>query len=132
MAYGSRANRLFPPAGGRIGKKVQACDQQFVQRHCNSELLDARKKPFVLATGYGTHAMLGLFRDRPLLTKPFPIEALQKCFDGLIGEAPIGSNSPGGALLVKKKVCTRRNDQDACALRGVVPRLALRKSWGKL
>jgi CheY-like chemotaxis protein len=47
-----------------------------------ARLLDARKKSFVLATGYGARAMLGLFRDRPLLTKPFQIEALQSCLDG--------------------------------------------------
>jgi|SRR3569833_528012 len=49
-----------------------------------AQLLDARKKSFVLATGYGAQSMRGQFKDRPVLTKPFPIEALQSCLDGVI------------------------------------------------
>ena|SRR3569833_1049289 len=50
-----------------------------------AKVLDARKKSFVLATGYDTHSMLGQFRDRPLLTKPFSFETLQKCLHDFEG-----------------------------------------------
>jgi len=41
-----------------------------------AELIKARNRPFIFATGYGTQGVPEDYRDRPALQKPFQIEAL--------------------------------------------------------
>jgi DNA-binding NtrC family response regulator len=43
-----------------------------------AQALDARKIPFVFATGYGTHGLPDAFRDRPTLKKPFQLDGLSQ------------------------------------------------------
>ncbi len=41
-----------------------------------AEVLAARNKPFIFATGYGAQGLPEQFRDRPALQKPFQMETL--------------------------------------------------------
>ncbi|HVV40754.1 MAG TPA: response regulator [Nitrobacter sp.] len=41
-----------------------------------AEVIAARNRPFIFATGYGTQGLPPEFRDRPALQKPFQIETL--------------------------------------------------------
>ena len=41
-----------------------------------AELIKARNRPFIFATGYGTQGVPEDYRDRPALQKPFQIETL--------------------------------------------------------
>jgi DNA-binding response OmpR family regulator len=41
-----------------------------------AELIKARNRPFIFATGYGTQGVPENYRDRPALQKPFQIETL--------------------------------------------------------
>jgi CheY-like chemotaxis protein len=41
-----------------------------------AELIKARNRPFIFATGYGTQGVPEDYRDRPTLQKPFQIETL--------------------------------------------------------
>jgi DNA-binding response OmpR family regulator len=41
-----------------------------------AEVIEARKRPFIFATGYGTHGLPTEYRDRPALQKPFQMENL--------------------------------------------------------
>ena len=41
-----------------------------------AELIKARGRPFVFATGYGSSGLPELYRDRPTLQKPFQLENL--------------------------------------------------------
>jgi len=41
-----------------------------------ADLIAARKRPFIFATGYGSSGLPEEYRDRPALQKPFQIETL--------------------------------------------------------
>lgn len=41
-----------------------------------AEVIEARNRPFIFATGYGTQGLPPEFRNRPALQKPFQIETL--------------------------------------------------------
>jgi CheY-like chemotaxis protein len=41
-----------------------------------AELIKARGRPFIFATGYGSSGLPELYRDRPTLQKPFQLETL--------------------------------------------------------
>ena len=41
-----------------------------------AELLTARNRPFIFATGYGSSGLPQEYRDRPALQKPFQMETL--------------------------------------------------------
>jgi CheY-like chemotaxis protein len=43
-----------------------------------AEALAARGTPFVLATGHGERGLPELYRDRPMLAKPFRIDSLER------------------------------------------------------
>lgn len=43
-----------------------------------AEALDARQVPFVFSTGYGSSGIRELYRDRPVLQKPFAQQDLRK------------------------------------------------------
>jgi CheY-like chemotaxis protein len=53
-----------------------------------ADLLKARNRPFIFATGYGTQGVPEDYRDRPALQKPFQIESLKQALDATLrGEA---------------------------------------------
>jgi DNA-binding NtrC family response regulator len=41
-----------------------------------AEVIERRSRPFIFATGYGTHGLPPEYRDRPALQKPFQMENL--------------------------------------------------------
>ncbi|ABE40011.1 response regulator [Rhodopseudomonas pseudopalustris] len=43
-----------------------------------ADVLKARNRPFIFATGYGTQGVPEGYRDRPALQKPFQIESLKQ------------------------------------------------------
>ncbi|WP_298261342.1 response regulator [Bradyrhizobium sp.] len=46
-----------------------------------AELLAARNRPFIFATGYGSSGLPAEYRDRPALQKPFQIETLRRVIE---------------------------------------------------
>lgn len=55
-----------------------------------AEALVARGTPFVLATGYAEDEVPELYRDRPMLKKPFQIDSLERVLQSLIGQLSRG------------------------------------------
>jgi len=49
-----------------------------------ADLLKARNRPFIFATGYGTQGVPEDYRDRPALQKPFQIESLKQALDATL------------------------------------------------
>ncbi|NEW87258.1 MULTISPECIES: response regulator [Rhodopseudomonas] len=49
-----------------------------------ADLLKARNRPFIFATGYGTQGVPENYRDRPALQKPFQIESLKQALDATL------------------------------------------------
>ncbi|MCJ9700018.1 response regulator [Bradyrhizobium sp. SHOUNA76] len=47
-------------------------------------ILTERNIPFAFASGYGAEGIPDGFQDRPLLTKPFQIDQLERCIAKLI------------------------------------------------
>ncbi|WP_299949353.1 response regulator [Hyphomonas sp. BRH_c22] len=52
-----------------------------------ADLLAERGVPFAFATGYGGHGLRDVDRERPLLTKPFVCDDLEKVLTGLLAIA---------------------------------------------
>ncbi|MGA2996191.1 response regulator [Bradyrhizobium sp.] len=46
-----------------------------------ADLIAARNRPFIFATGYGSSGLPAEYRDRPALQKPFQIETLGRAVD---------------------------------------------------
>ena len=46
-----------------------------------AELIKARNRPFIFATGYGSSGLPAEYRDRPALQKPFQIETLARTIE---------------------------------------------------
>jgi CheY-like chemotaxis protein len=46
-----------------------------------ADLIAARNRPFIFATGYGSSGLPPEYRDRPALQKPFQIETLARTID---------------------------------------------------
>ncbi|HEY3792091.1 MAG TPA: response regulator [Bradyrhizobium sp.] len=49
-----------------------------------AELIRARKRPFIFATGYGSSGLPEEYRDRPALQKPFQLETLARMLDNAL------------------------------------------------
>jgi CheY-like chemotaxis protein len=49
-----------------------------------ADLISARNRPFIFATGYGSSGLPEEYRDRPALQKPFQIEALARVIDNTL------------------------------------------------
>jgi CheY-like chemotaxis protein len=49
-----------------------------------ADLIAARNRPFIFATGYGSSGLPAEYRDRPALQKPFQIETLAKAIDHVL------------------------------------------------
>ena len=54
-----------------------------------ADLIKARNRPFIFATGYGSSGLPEDYRDRPALQKPFQIETLSKAIDSALKGAAI-------------------------------------------
>jgi len=54
-----------------------------------AELIKARNRPFIFATGYGSSGLPEEYRDRPALQKPFQLETLARMIDAALGSATV-------------------------------------------
>jgi CheY-like chemotaxis protein len=54
-----------------------------------AELIKARNRPFIFATGYGQQGVPEDYRDRPALQKPFQIESLAKLLESTLRSATV-------------------------------------------
>ena len=54
-----------------------------------AELIQARKRPVLFATGYGSSGLPEEFRDRPALQKPFQLETLAKMIESTLKSATV-------------------------------------------
>jgi CheY-like chemotaxis protein len=52
-----------------------------------ADLIKARNRPFIFATGYGFSGLPEEYRDRPALQKPFQLETLGKMIDNAMRSA---------------------------------------------
>src|SRR6201984_54451 len=49
-----------------------------------ADLIRARNRPFIFATGYGSSGLPEEYRDRPALQKPFQLETLGRVIDAAL------------------------------------------------
>jgi CheY-like chemotaxis protein len=54
-----------------------------------ADLIRARKRPFIFATGYGSSGLPEEYRDRPALQKPFQLETLARMIDTALKSATV-------------------------------------------
>jgi CheY-like chemotaxis protein len=54
-----------------------------------AELIKARNRPFIFATGYGSQGLPEEYRDRPALQKPFQLESLGKMIESALRGATV-------------------------------------------
>jgi DNA-binding response OmpR family regulator len=54
-----------------------------------ADVINARNRPFIFATGYGSSGLPDEYRDRPALQKPFQIETLSKAIDAALRSAAV-------------------------------------------
>jgi CheY-like chemotaxis protein len=54
-----------------------------------AELIKARNRPFIFATGYGSQGLPEEYRDRPALQKPFQLESLGKMIETALKSAAV-------------------------------------------
>ncbi len=54
-----------------------------------ADLIKARNRPFIFATGYGSSGLPEEYRDRPALQKPFQLETLSRMIDTALKDAPV-------------------------------------------
>ena len=52
-----------------------------------ADLIKARKRPFIFATGYGSSGLPEEYRDRPSLQKPFQLETLAQVITSTLKSA---------------------------------------------
>jgi len=52
-----------------------------------ADLIKARNRPFIFATGYGSSGLPEEYRDRPALQKPFQLDALARMIDSTLRDA---------------------------------------------
>ena len=54
-----------------------------------ADVIAARNRPFIFATGYGSSGLPEEYRDRPALQKPFQLETLAQAIAGAMKRAPV-------------------------------------------
>jgi CheY-like chemotaxis protein len=54
-----------------------------------AELIAARNRPFIFATGYGSSGLPQKYRDRPALQKPFQLETLARMIGSTLKGATV-------------------------------------------
>ena len=52
-----------------------------------ADLIKARNRPFIFATGYGSSGLPEQYRDRPALQKPFQLETLAQMINTTLKDA---------------------------------------------
>jgi CheY-like chemotaxis protein len=52
-----------------------------------ADLIHARNRPFIFATGYGSSGLPEQYRDRPSLQKPFQVDTLAKMIESALRNA---------------------------------------------
>jgi CheY-like chemotaxis protein len=52
-----------------------------------AEMIKAKRRPFIFATGYGSSGLPPEYRDRPALQKPFQLETLAQMIDSTLKSA---------------------------------------------
>ena len=52
-----------------------------------ADLIRARNRPFIFATGYGSSGLPEEYRNRPALQKPFQLETLARMIDATLKDA---------------------------------------------
>ena len=52
-----------------------------------ADIIKARVRPFIFATGYGSSGLPAEYRDRPALQKPFQIETLARLIDQALAQS---------------------------------------------
>ena len=52
-----------------------------------ADLIKARNRPFIFATGYGSSGLPEQYRDRPALQKPFQLETLAQMINATLKDA---------------------------------------------
>jgi CheY-like chemotaxis protein len=65
-----------------------------------AELIHARNRPFIFATGYGSSGLPEEYRDRPALQKPFQLETLARVIETTLKAWPL---RPWFALLQRRR-----------------------------
>ncbi len=68
-----------------------------------AELIQARNRPFIFATGYGSSGLPEEYRDRPALQKPFQLETLARLIDST--SRAQRSNAAGSYFSVAVSAC---------------------------
>lgn len=53
-----------------------------------ADVIKARNRPFIFATGYGSAGLPEEYRDRPALQKPFQLETLSRTIDHVLRGGP--------------------------------------------
>src|SRR5712671_2713219 len=54
-----------------------------------ADLIKARNRPFIFATGYGSSGLPEEYRDRPALQKPFQLETLARMIESALKSATV-------------------------------------------
>src|ERR1700756_1894445 len=54
-----------------------------------ADLIAARNRPFIFATGYGSSGLPAEYRDRPALQKPFQIETLARTIEQALNRTAV-------------------------------------------
>jgi len=54
-----------------------------------ADLIKARNRPFIFATGYGSSGLPEEYRDRPALQKPFQLETLGRVIETTLRSATV-------------------------------------------
>jgi CheY-like chemotaxis protein len=54
-----------------------------------ADLIKARNRPFIFATGYGSSGLPEEYRDRPSLQKPFQLETLSQMIDTALKDTAV-------------------------------------------
>src|SRR6201981_2499412 len=92
--------RIAAEAGeiGEAIKLAQSTDFDFAILDVNvngkvispvADLIRARNRPFIFATGYGSSGLPKEYRDRPSLQKPFQLETLGKMIETTLRSATV-------------------------------------------
>ena len=61
-----------------------------------AELIKARNRPFIFATGYGSSGLPEEYRDRPALQKPFQLETLARMIETALKGATVKTTGSSG------------------------------------
>ena len=72
-----------------IGDGVITCDVNGKVITPVAELVKARNRPFIFATGYGSSGLPQEYRDRPALQKPFQLETLAQVINSTLKNAAV-------------------------------------------